>query len=149
MFDINIKDNEIANLNNENVIHLKDGLPNDNNTDIEDSGVQHKQDNRHNCSCTLVENELQPNHQLEGQNNANNWGNANKHEDERLIKSILYNSLNKLRSEFGQGDDLPENHERIHEYIGIMIYYLITRNIPLKDTTTLLHYVPMLLFANK
>ena len=55
----------------------------------------------------------------------------------QLIKSILYNFLNKLRSEFGQEDDLMENQGQVHEYIGIIIYYLITRNIPLKDTIIL------------
>ena len=42
-----------------------------------------------------------------------------------------------------------ENQGWIHEYIGIIIYSLITRNIPLKDTKTLYHYVAMLLFENK
>ena len=67
----------------------------------------------------------------------------------QVIKSLLYNFLNKLRSEFGQKDDLTENQGRIHEYKGIIIYYLITRNIPLEDTKTLYHHVAMLLFANK
>ena len=36
----------------------------------------------------------------------------------RLIKIIVDNFLNKLRSEFGQEDDLTENQRQIHEYKG-------------------------------
>ena len=67
----------------------------------------------------------------------------------RLIKSILYNFLNKLRSELGQEDDLMENLGRTHEYMGSIICYLITRNILVKNTKTLHHNVAMLLFTNK
>ena len=63
-FDININGNGINNLNNKDVNHLNDSLSDDNNTDIEDSGVQHKQDDQHNGFCALVENKLQPIHQL-------------------------------------------------------------------------------------
>ena len=71
VFNIDVEDNKIADLNKEDIIHLKDGLPDDNNTDIKDSRVQHNQDDRYNRFCTLVENKLQPSHQLEGQNDAN------------------------------------------------------------------------------
>ena len=39
VFNIDVDNNEIDDLNDENAIHLKDGLADDNNTDIEDSGV--------------------------------------------------------------------------------------------------------------
>ena len=58
MFDIDIDSDEIADLNDKDAFHLKDGLPDDKNTDIEDNEVQHKQNDRHNRFCTLVENEL-------------------------------------------------------------------------------------------
>ena len=45
----------------------------------------------------------------------------------RIIKSILNNFLNKLRSKFGQEDDLTENQGQIHEHIGIKIYCLIAK----------------------
>ena len=67
----------------------------------------------------------------------------------RLIKIILDNFLNKLRSEFGQENDLTENQGRIHEYIGTKIYYLIVGNIPLKGTNVFNYHVSMLLFTNK
>ena len=40
VFDINVDDNEITDLNDRDAIQLKDGQADDNNTDIEDSGVQ-------------------------------------------------------------------------------------------------------------
>ena len=65
-----------------------------------------------------------------------------------LIKSILYNFLNKLRNKFGQEDNLTENQGGI-KYIGIITYYLITINIPVKDTKTSYQYDTILLCANK
>ena len=42
VFDINVDDKKIDDLNNKDAIYLKDGLADDDNTDIGDSGVQHK-----------------------------------------------------------------------------------------------------------
>ena len=67
----------------------------------------------------------------------------------QLVRSMLYIFIDKLRSGFGQEDGLTENQGRIHEYIGIIIYYLVTRNIPVKDTKTLYQHVTILLCANK
>ena len=39
VFDINVNNNEINDLNNKDTLHLKDGLADDNNAGIEDSGV--------------------------------------------------------------------------------------------------------------
>ena len=58
-----------------------------------------------------------------------------------LIKSILDILMNKIRSEFGQEDDLTENQGQIE------IYCLIAGTIPLKDTKMLYYHVEMLLFA--
>ena len=54
LFDTNVKDDVIADLNDEGAIHLKDDLSNDNNTTIEDSEVQHKQDDRNNIFVLLL-----------------------------------------------------------------------------------------------
>ena len=43
-FGIDINNNETDDLNIKDIFPLNDGLANDNNTDIEDSGVQHRQD---------------------------------------------------------------------------------------------------------
>ena len=43
----------------------------------------------------------------------------------RLIETLWYNFRNKLRSEFGQEENLTENQGQIHEYIDIMMYYLL------------------------
>ena len=49
-FNINIKvnDNEIGDMKEEEVVYPNDGLADDNNNNIKDSGVQHKQDDQHN-----------------------------------------------------------------------------------------------------
>ena len=47
-FDIDINDDEIKDLNNEDVLHLNDGLAENNNDNIEDIGVINKHDNQHN-----------------------------------------------------------------------------------------------------
>ena len=81
---IDVDNNEINDLNDKDVVHLNDGLAGDNNTDIEDSGVQHKQDDQHNRFCAPVENELQLSHQLGGQNQANDWKSIGIHECDKL-----------------------------------------------------------------
>ena len=43
-FNIDVNNNEINDLNNKDAVHLKDGLADDTNIDIEDSGIQHNQD---------------------------------------------------------------------------------------------------------
>ena len=40
-------------------------------------------------------------------------------------QTVLDNFLNKIRSEFGQENELTENKGLIHEYLGIAIDYLI------------------------
>ena len=65
-FNINNNNDEIDDMNDQEAVNLNDGLADDNNTDIEDSGVQHKQDDQQNDFFTLVENQLEPSHQLEG-----------------------------------------------------------------------------------
>ena len=70
-FDINVNEDEIDDLNNKDVVYLKDDLADDNNTDIEDSGVHHKQDDKHNRFCAPVENKLQLSHQIGCQNETN------------------------------------------------------------------------------
>ena len=41
-FNIDVNDNEINDLNNKYAVHLKDGLDDDNNIEIEDCGVKHE-----------------------------------------------------------------------------------------------------------
>ena len=53
-FDINVNDNEIDDLNNKAKVHIKDSLADDNSTNIEYSGVQHKQDDQHNHFLLLL-----------------------------------------------------------------------------------------------
>ena len=71
-FNINVNDDEIDDMNDKETVHLNDGLTDDNNNNnIEDHGAQHEQIDQHNSFYTLVENELQPSPQLEGQNETN------------------------------------------------------------------------------
>ena len=93
-FNIDVNNNEIDHLNDEDTVHLKHGLADDNNTDIKDCGVQHKQDYQRNCFGTPVENKQQPSHQLEGQNQANDWKSTNKHEG-KLVMAYNKHSSNK------------------------------------------------------
>ena len=43
--------------------------------------------------------------------------------------AVLDNFLNNLRSEFGQEDELTENKELVHKYLGITIHYSITGKV--------------------
>ena len=70
-FNINVNNDKIDDMNDDKAVHLNDGLVDDNNTNIEESEVQQKQDDWHNYFCTIVENELQPSHQVEDQNKTN------------------------------------------------------------------------------
>ena len=56
--DMDIDNNEINDLNDKDAVHLNDGLAVDYNIDIEDSRVQHKQDDQHNHFGIPVENKL-------------------------------------------------------------------------------------------
>ena len=72
-------------MNNEDKIHLKDCLADNNNNYIEDHRAQHKQINQQNHFYTLVKYKLHQNYQLEGQNEANDRKTTNKHEGELVM----------------------------------------------------------------
>ena len=93
-FNINVDNNKINDMNNEDAVHLKHDLADDNNKDIEDSGFQHKQDDQHNRFCAPVKNRLQPSHQLGGPNEANDWKSTDKYEGE-LVMAYDTNASNK------------------------------------------------------
>ena len=44
-------------------------------------------------------------------------------------KDVLDDFLDELRSKFGQEDKLMENKRLVHEYLGIIIYYLIAGKV--------------------
>ena len=81
-------------MNDEEEVHLNDGLADDNNNNIEDHVVQHKHIDRHNYFYNHVENELQPSYQLESQNEANDWKTTNLHEG-KLVMAYNNNANNK------------------------------------------------------
>ena len=93
-FNINVNNGEINSMNDKEAVYINDGLADNNNNNIEDHGAQHEQIDRNNCFYTLVEKELQQSHQLEDQNEADDWKTTNKHEG-KLAIAYNNNASNK------------------------------------------------------
>ena len=78
-FNINVSNDEIDNMNDKEAIHLSGNLTNDYYSNIVDHETQHKRTNQNNNEYTLAENKIQSSHQLENQNETNDFKTTNKH----------------------------------------------------------------------
>ena len=107
-FNIEINNDEIEDLNNEDALHLNDGLTDNNNADIENMGLINKQDNKYNHFGAPNDNIQQQNHHFKRRVQQNL--DANDKDDNNNIGRFNVVGDEELSTD-GNNDESHDNHQ--------------------------------------